>query len=119
MEGAAASLSYEIGHAGDTTAFPTVSATWLKDGISIGKVTVNTPENSGCHNSSLYFSFVESDAGVYQCAIIDTARSEVFVTVPLRLDTGKNYKTKEFLPPFWEEILPYVLITKKELPALT
>lgn len=34
--------------------------------------------------------FNESDAGVYQCVLDDTVRTEVFFPTPIRVDTGKD-----------------------------
>ena len=89
--GQSASLGYGIGHVGDLdTEFATPMTVWLKDGVPVRAMPTNTPGINGRVLTSLDFTFVESDAGVYQCVFTDTARSELFLTVPIRLDTGKQ-----------------------------
>ena len=45
----------------------------------------------GALRTTLSFRFEASDAGVYQCIFTDRDRSfEVFVTDPIRLDTGES-----------------------------
>ena len=86
--GETAIINYEIGHVGDdmTTYTAPQQVQWLKDGLP----AVRTPTNTnGNLTSTLYFTFAPSDAGVYQCVFTDTSSSEIFVTVPTRLDTGK------------------------------
>ena len=86
-----ASLECVIGHVGDdsmTFATPMVVA-WLKDGISVNTSLTNTPGSNGRLNSTLSFEFADSDTAMYQCVFTDTTQSEVFVTNPIRLDTGE------------------------------
>ncbi len=93
LEGAVASLTYVIGHAGDdTTAFLTPSVLWLKDGLPARATptNVNLTEGNGRVMTILSFTFMESDAGVYQCVFTDPTTSQVFVTVPIRLDIGED-----------------------------
>ena len=40
--------------------------------------------------TQLRFTFLESDAGVYQCFIVDFVSVEVLTTRPIRLDAGKQ-----------------------------
>ena len=77
-------LSYAVTF---VNAVPT--AQWLKDGIPVMRTEIT--ERSGDEVLALlHFTFAESDAGVYQCVFTDTTRSEVFVTDPIRLDTGED-----------------------------
>ena len=83
-------LNYEIGHVGDdTTAYTAPQVQWLKDGLPAVPTPTNTPGTNGRLTSTLSFTFAASDAGVYQCVFTDTSNSEILVTVPTRLDTGK------------------------------
>ena len=86
-----ATINYEIGHVGDgTTAYiAPQQMQWLKDGLPSVRTPSNTPGTNGRLTSTLSFTFAASDAGVYQCVFTDTSSSEIFVTVPTRLDTGE------------------------------
>ena len=68
-----------------TFAPPTV--TWLRDGVPVSDTPTNAARGDGGLGTTLSML---SDAGVYQCVFTDTARSEVFVVDPIRLDTGKD-----------------------------
>ena len=95
--GETATINYEIGHVGDdTTAFTTQQQVqWLKDGLPDDETPTNIPVGTnGRLTSTLSFTFAASDAGVYQCVFTDTSSSEIFVTVPTRLDTGEYYSSK-------------------------
>ena len=82
-------LAYTAGHVGDdTNTYSTPSVVWLKDGAPTRNRSTNmVVGSSGQLNSTLTFNFQESDAGVYQCIFICSS-SEIYVTTPLRLDTG-------------------------------
>jgi len=90
-DGDPASLSYIIGHIGDGIIdYTTPTVTWLRNGIPARATPTNSAlGTNGRLSTTLSFTFAESDAGVYQCVFTDPARSEVFVTIPIRLDTGK------------------------------
>jgi hypothetical protein len=83
-------IQYSVGHVGDEImSFLAPTVTWLKDGKPISHtLTTTTMWGSGGVNTTLSFTFKESDAGVYQCAFTGTTRSQVLVTDPVRLDTG-------------------------------
>ena len=85
-----ASFNFVIGHVNDdTTMYAPPTVLWLKDGNSTRTTPTNTPVGSnGRLNTTLSFSFQESDAGVYQCVFTGT-NSELFITIPIRLDTGE------------------------------
>ena len=89
--GDTATINYEIGHVGDgTTAYTAPQQVqWLKDGLPAVRTPTNTTGTNGRLTSTLSFTFAASDAGVYQCVFTDTSSSEIFVTVPTRLDTGE------------------------------
>ena len=89
--GDAATINYEIGHVGDDTTSYTApqQVQWVKDGLPAVRTSTKTPGTNGCLTSTLSFTFAASDAGVYQCVFTDTSNSEIFVTVPTRLDTGE------------------------------
>ena len=90
--GEMATINYEIGHVDDNmTTYTTPQVQWLKDGLPAVRTPTNTPGTNGRLTSTLSFTFAASDAGVYQCVFTDTSRSEIFVTVPTRLDTGDYY----------------------------
>ena len=61
----------------------------LKDGLPAVRTPTNISGTNGRLTSTLSFTFAASDAGVYQCVFTDTSRSEIFATVPTRLDTGE------------------------------
>ena len=88
--GAMVTLSFTAGHVGDDmNNYTTPTAVWLKDGVLVR----NTPTsmavggNGGRLSSTLSFTFLASDAGVYQC-IFNGSGSQVYAAIPLRLDTG-------------------------------
>ena len=89
--GETATINYEIGHVSDdmTTYTAPQQVQWLKDGLPAVRTPTNIPGTNGSLTSTLSFTFAASDAGVYQCVFTDTSSSEMFVTVPTRLDTGK------------------------------
>ena len=92
MEGSPASPNYDIGHVGDdTTNYMIPEVTWLKDGEVARATPTDAPLGSGNGQvrTTLTFTMMLSDAGVYQCVFNDTVRSELFVTVPIKIDTGK------------------------------
>ena len=100
MEGSPASPNYDIGHVGDNvTNYAIPDVTWLKDGEVTRATPTDTPLGSGNGQlrTTLTFTMMLSDAGVYQCVVNDTARSELFVTVPIKIDTG-DYLVLMFLP---------------------
>ena len=93
MEGSQASPNYEIGHVGDdTTNYVIPDVTWLKDGEVARATPTDTPLGSGNGQlrTTLTFTMMLSDAGVYQCVFNDTSRSELFVTVPIKINTGED-----------------------------
>ena len=77
----------------DSTQFPTPQVVWLKDWAPARVRPVNNALGpQGQLNSTLSFVFdEESDAGLYQCVIIDGRRSVMFVAHPIRLDTGEHF----------------------------
>ena len=89
--GETATINYDIGHVGDDTMDYTVpQVQWLKDGLPDDETPTNIPVGTnGRLTSTLSFTFAASDAGVYQCVFTDTSSSEIFATVPTRLDTGE------------------------------
>ena len=89
--GETATINYEIGHVGDDTTAYTgpQQVQWLKNGLPAVRTPTNIPGTNGSLTSTLNFTFAASDAGVYQCVFTDASSSEIFVTVPTRLDTGK------------------------------
>ena len=88
--GETATINYEVGHVGDDTTTSTApQVQWLKDGLPAVRTPTNTAGINGSLTSTLSFTFGASDAGVYQCVFTDTSISEIFVTVPTRLDTGE------------------------------
>ena len=84
------SLNFVIGHVNDsTTMYTPPTVLWLKDGTPTRTTPTNTAVGSNGHlSTTLSFSFQESDAGVYQCVFTGN-NSELFVTIPIRLDTGE------------------------------
>ena len=85
-----ASLNFVIGHVDDdTTMYTPPTVLWLKDGIPTRTMPTNTLVGSnGRLSTTLSFSFQVPDAGVYQCVFTGT-NSELFITIPIRLDTGE------------------------------
>ena len=80
-------LSYTAGHVGDNRNFyPKPSSLWVINGEQRAP-SIITGEINGQLSVTLFFTFQESDAGVYQC-IFFGAGSEIYGTTPLRLDTG-------------------------------
>ncbi len=91
QSGDMAELEFGVGHVGDDVMdYTTPNVTWLRDGVPVSVSPTNTAPSSGALVTVLSFAFAESDAGVYQCVFTDTARSEVFVTDPIRLVTGED-----------------------------
>ena len=80
-------LTYTAGHVGDdTNTYSIPSVKWLKNGVQVRIISSDAAVGiNGQLISNL--SLLESDAGVYQC-IFTGARSEIYGTTPLRLDTG-------------------------------
>ena len=87
--GDSVTLNNIAGHVGDdTNNYNTPSGVWLKDGAPARTLSTDTPKsNNGQLSSTLSFTFQESDAGVYHCIFTGT-NSEIYGTIPLRLDTG-------------------------------
>ena len=87
--GAMVTLSFTVGHVGDDiNSYTTPTVVWLKDGSLVGSTPTNMAMGTnGQLNSTLSFTFQESDAGVYQC-IFSGSGSQMYGTIPLRLDTG-------------------------------
>ena len=85
-----ASLNFVAGHVDDNiTMYPAPTVLWLKNGTPTRATPTNTLVGSnGRLSTTLSFSFQESDAGVYQCVFTGN-NSELFVTIPIRLDTGE------------------------------
>ena len=91
-----ATIEYAVGHVDDdTTTFMAPTVTWLRDGVPVSAMPTNTPGNNGRLTTTLSFMFEESDAGVYQCVFTDITHSQVFVTDPIRVDTGEEKFTVE------------------------
>ena len=87
--GAMVTLSFTAGHVGDDIiSYTTPTAVWLKDGAPARTTPTDmTVGGNGQLSSTLSFAFQESDAGVYQC-IFSGSGSQIYGTIPLRLDTG-------------------------------
>ena len=86
-----ASLNFMTGRIDDNiTMYTPRNVLWLKDGTPTRATPTNTLvcTNGGGLSTTLSFSFQESDAGVYQCVFTGN-NSELFVTIPIRLDTGE------------------------------
>ncbi len=81
-------LSFTAGHVNDeANMYSVASAQWLHNGILSRTTPNNTMVGNGRLKSTLFFSFQESDAGIYQC-IFMSDNSQVYGTVLLRLDNG-------------------------------
>ncbi len=91
VDGNNVSLDLQIGHVGDVSnSFSFPSVMWLKDGLPFRVAPMNLQGSNGRLITSLHFTFQEpGDAGVYQCIITDTTTSEIYITIPIRLDTGE------------------------------
>ena len=88
--GDSVTLTYTAGHVGDddTNNYDAPSGVWLKDGTPFRTTPTNMVVGSnGKLSSTLSFTFLESDAGVYHCIFTGTS-SDIYGTIPLRLDTG-------------------------------
>ena len=87
--GANVTLSFTAGHVGDDmNSYTTTTAVWLKDGAPARTTPTDmTVGGNGQLSSTLSFILQESDAGVYQC-IFSGSGSQMYGTIPLRLDTG-------------------------------
>ena len=87
--GAMVTLSFTAGHVGDDTkSYIAPTVVWLKDGAPARTTPTNMAMGTnGQLNSTLSFTFQASDAGVYQC-IFTGSSSQMYGTIPLRLDTG-------------------------------
>ena len=88
--GDSVTLAYTAGYVGDdTNNYNTPSVVWLKDGAPFRTTPTNMAVGgNGQLSSTLTFTFQESDAGVYHCFFTGT-NSDIYGTIPLRLDTGK------------------------------
>ena len=82
-------LTYTAGHVGDgTNNYDAPSGVWLKDGAPFRTTPTNVAVgDNGQLSSTLSFTFLESDAGVYHCIFTGTS-SDIYSAIPLRLDTG-------------------------------
>ena len=91
VNGSMVTLSFTAGHVGDDmNSYTTPTAVWLKDGApAMTAPTDLTVGGNGQLSSTLSFTFQESDAGVYQC-IFSGSGSQMYGTIPLRLDTGMS-----------------------------
>ena len=87
--GDSVTLIYTAGHVDDdTSTYSTPLVVWLKDGAPASTTPIDTAVGSnGQLSSTLSFTFQESDAGVYHCIFTSTS-SEIYGTIPLRLDAG-------------------------------
>ena len=86
--GSSVTLTFTAGHVDDETSTYTVlSVAWLKDGTPARTTPNMVVDSNGQLNSTLSFTFQESDAGVYHCIFTGNS-SEIYGTIPLRLDTG-------------------------------
>ncbi len=84
----AITLSFTAGHEDDEmNMYSVASAQWLHNGVLARTTPLNEMEVNGRLESTLSFSFLESDAGIYQC-IFMSDNSQVYGTVLLRLYTG-------------------------------
>ena len=83
-------LSFTAGHVDDEMNLYSVSsAQWLHNGVPARTMPSDVTESNGRLQSTLSFTFQESDAGIYQC-VFKSSNSQVYGTVLLRLDTGKR-----------------------------
>ena len=90
-------LNFVIGHVNDSTIIYTApTVLWLKDGTPARTTPTNILDDNISLSTTLSFSFQESDAGVYQCVFISN-NSELFATIPIRLDTGKGLSFSSIL----------------------
>ena len=87
--GDSVTLTYTAGHVGDdSNTYSIPSVVWLKDGAPFRTTPTNLAVGSnGQLSSTLSFTFLESDVGVYHCIFTGT-NSDIYGTIPLRLDTG-------------------------------
>ena len=87
--GDSVTLTYTAGHVGDdTNIFDAPSGVWLKDGAPFRTTPTNMAVGSnGQLSSTLSFTFQEFDVGVCHCIFTGT-NSDIYGTIPLRLDTG-------------------------------
>ena len=87
----AVTILCHVGHVGDNIVrFTSPNAVWTKDGLPSTLLKLfpfsRYPAGNGDLESRLNFWATPPDAGVYQCIFTDTARSEVFLPHPIRLD---------------------------------
>ncbi len=91
-------LTCTVGHQGDGMMnYPPPSVVWVKNGQVVDDtdsritITTSTPTTNGQVASSLIITdFGLTDAGVYQCVVIDDSDGgEVITSIPYQLDTGK------------------------------
>ena len=61
---------------------------WLKDGVPVRSVPVNTLEGRTNLNTELSFNVQESDAGDYQCIFYMAGTTVYLVSPAIRLDTS-------------------------------
>ena len=84
------SHQYSVSHFGDlNTVYQVPLVLWLKDGLPVPVMPTSIPGINGRLITTLSFLFTEDDAGVYQVIFTDTLRSELFLTDPIRLETGE------------------------------
>lgn len=83
-------MEYIIGHIDDFMMnFTVPTETWLKDGIIVTQPRSNMQMSNGRLTTAHSFTFNSVDAGLYQVVFTDTTRSEIFVALPTRIDTGE------------------------------
>ena len=83
-------MEYEIGHVNDIFMnFTVPTEIWLKDGMIVTQPRINMQMFNGRLTTMHSFTVTSTDAGLYQVVFTDTARSEIFVALPTRIDTGE------------------------------
>ena len=88
--GDSAIVEYEIGHVNDIFMnFTVPTEIWLKDGMVVTQPRINMQMFNGRLTTMHSFTVTSTDAGLYQVVFTDTARSEIFITLPTRIDTGE------------------------------
>lgn len=93
IDGENITLTFTAGHVGDgNNSYSIPSVQWFKNGLPAAAQPMNTAVGmNGRLKSVLSFTFSAPDVGVYQCTFTDTS-SHMFISVPLRIDSGKFFK---------------------------
>ena len=83
-------LTYIVGHVGDDIIdYNSPVCIYLKDGAPVtGTKFSKARIGSRQVTYTLSFTFDKSDTGVYQCIFFESTGREMYITIPVRLDTG-------------------------------